>query len=472
MALLNFCKEKVLGRGSFGTVYLIRVETDHKELGNGCFAMREIDYVADEENVDKFVLKEISIQGEKQLHEARQEGRLLSQLNHPNIIRYFDSFESSVTGNLCLVMEYCPGGDVAAVIRQRRGTPFPEQQIVLWFQQLASALNYLHQRKILHRDVKTGNIFVSADSSILKLGDFGVAKVLEKAGQMARTCVGTPGYLSPEICVRKQYNSKSDIWSLGCVLYQLMTLHPPFTGRNMNQLLTAIVRGHFAPMPSRYSYELRQTVATMLRRNPEDRPSACTLLKKRLFSTNSGAPTIANITKRKINPGITVSRKGLGPLAVYAVPLLKPTKTAIKNRNQTIKKDKTIKKDHHQRRKWKPPTQSLIGALSSLCLKEASTYIVRESPDWSLIQLGSHYDSEESPLSDGFKSLSEESYTVERDSESPFHRMERWLVSLEAVHGVKRLKDGQFPLSFLKSYSNPKTYFSFRFSSPCKTRGC
>lgn len=105
---------------------------------------------------------------------------------------------------------------------------------------MASALDYLHQRKILHRDVKTGNIFASRDGRTLKLGDFGAAKVLERTGQMTRTCVGTPTYLSPEICGRQLYDSKSDVWSLGCVLYQMMTLRPPFAGRNLHQLLASV----------------------------------------------------------------------------------------------------------------------------------------------------------------------------------------------------------------------------------------
>lgn len=441
---LNYTKERVLGRGSFGTVYLIRVKTKHRLLfaeDNGLDGGKTMGQVGENES---YVLKEICIRDEKQREAASQEGRLLSQLNHPNIIRYFDSFESSVTGNLCLVMEYCPGGDVAAVIRQRRGVPFDEQQIVLWFQQLASALDYLHQRKILHRDIKTGNIFVTADASVLKLGDFGVAKVLERTGQMARTCVGTPGYLSPEICGRRQYNNKSDIWSLGCVLYQLMTLRPPFTGRNMNQLLSAIVRGHFPPMPARYSYELRQTVATMLRKNPDERPSAEALLKKRVFSIkNLGqSSAVSSIPKRKVNSS-PISRKGLGSLAVYAAPLLRPAKTMVKNKSQLIKKDKN-KKDHQRspRRRWNPPTQTLIGALSSLCLTDASTFTLSKPSRWSLGRLDSICDeSDESPHSDDFELLNEPSNTM-RALETPFHRLERWIFSLEAVHGVKRLKDG------------------------------
>lgn len=436
---LKYTKERILGQGSFGTVFLIRIKNFKNSLKTE--SGRENDDVAETDS--RYVLKDICIRDEKQREAARQECHLLSQLNHSNIIRYFDSFESPVTGNLCLVMEYCPGGDVAAVIRHRRGVPFNERQVVLWFQQLASALNYLHQRKILHRDIKTGNIFVTADSSVVKLGDFGVAKVLEQTGQMARTCVGTPGYFSPEICGRRQYNSKSDIWSLGCVLYQMMTLRPPFTGRNMNQLLCAILRGQFPPMPVRYSYELRQTVATMLKKNPDERPSAEALLKKRLFSfKHLTQQEVPSIPKRKLNTP-TANRKGLGTLAVYAAPLLRPVKT-IKNKSQMIRKDKN-KKDHYPRRRWKPPTQTLIGALSSLCLTETSTVTISNKPSrWSLGRLDSICDdSDESLRSDEFERFNDQQ-SATKTSETPFHRLERWLVSLEAVHGVQRLQNGWF----------------------------
>lgn len=429
----NYIKERVLGRGSFGTVYLIRMNVGTTSAQSLKPDGKEAKPASGHLN---YVLKEICIRDEKQREAARQEGRLLSQLNHANIIRYFDSFESPITDNLCLVMEYCPGGDVAAVIRQRRGVPFAEQQILSWFQQLISALDYLHKRKILHRDIKTGNIFVTANLVVLKLGDFGVAKVLERTGQMARTCVGTPGYLSPEICGNRQYNSKSDIWSLGCVLYQLMTLRPPFTGRNMNQLLISILRGHFPPMPARYSYELRHTVATMLRKNPEDRPSADALLRKRLFSIK---PAHQPVTKRKLLVSSTsTNRKGIGSLSVYANPPrpAKATTLNLKGKNQMVK----TKKD--ARRRWNLPTQTLIGALSSLTLTDAATFTVDDSSRWSLDHLSENSDEESDESQATIDSDIHHTSTVMTFDESPFHRLERWIVSLEAVHGVALLKDG------------------------------
>lgn len=105
------------------------------------------------------------------------------------------------------------------IARQKElGTLFPEHQIVTWLVQMALAMNYVHDKKILHRDLKTQNIFLTSKGDI-KIGDFGIARVLQHTYDCANTAIGTPYYLSPEICQEKPYNQKSDIWSLGCIFY-------------------------------------------------------------------------------------------------------------------------------------------------------------------------------------------------------------------------------------------------------------
>ena len=96
-----------------------------------------------------------------------------------------------------------------------------------WFVQICFAIKYIHDKNILHRDLKLSNIFLSSNGDI-NLGDFGIAKVLDNSDEFAKTIVGTPYYLSPEICLRRPYNQKSDIWSLGCILYELMNMKHAF----------------------------------------------------------------------------------------------------------------------------------------------------------------------------------------------------------------------------------------------------
>lgn len=132
-------------------------------------------------------------------------------------------------------------------------------------------LHYLHSFKILHRDIKTINMFLSKDNKI-KIGDLGVAKLLNQTNNMAHTIVGTPYYLSPELCEEKPYNHKSDIWSLGCILYELCTFRHPFEANNQGALILKIVRGKFNSIPSHYSSELKIMVESLLQKNMARRP--------------------------------------------------------------------------------------------------------------------------------------------------------------------------------------------------------
>jgi NIMA (never in mitosis gene a)-related kinase len=130
----------------------------------------------------------------------------------------------------------------------------------------------LHSNKILHRDIKTINVFLSSGDKV-KLGDLGVAKMLNQTANFAHTIVGTPYYLSPELCEEKPYNHKSDIWSLGCVLYEMCTLRHPFEANNQGALILKIVRGKFDPIPSTFSKELSDMVNALLTRDYKKRPS-------------------------------------------------------------------------------------------------------------------------------------------------------------------------------------------------------
>uniref|UniRef100_A0A452J7C6 non-specific serine/threonine protein kinase n=1 Tax=Gopherus agassizii TaxID=38772 RepID=A0A452J7C6_9SAUR len=154
------------------------------------------------------------------------------------------------------------------------------KQILAWFVQISLGLKHIHDRKVLHRDIKAQNIFLSNNGMVAKLGDFGIARMLNNTMELARTCVGTPYYLSPEICENRPYNNKTDIWSLGCVLYELCTLKHPFEGNSLHQLVLNICRGHFIPVSPKYSYDLRILISQLFKISPRDRPSINSILKK------------------------------------------------------------------------------------------------------------------------------------------------------------------------------------------------
>ncbi|NXW06047.1 NEK1 kinase, partial [Fregetta grallaria] len=186
-------------------------------------------------------------------------------------------------GCLYIVMDYCEGGDLFKKINAQKGILFSEDQILDWFVQICLALKHIHDRKILHRDIKSQNIFLTKDGTI-QLGDFGIARVLNSTAELARTCIGTPYYLSPEICQNKPYNNKSDIWALGCVLYEMCTLKHAFEAGNMKNLVLKIISGPFPPVSMHYSYDLRNLLSQLFKRNPRNRPSVNSILEKNFIA--------------------------------------------------------------------------------------------------------------------------------------------------------------------------------------------
>ncbi|XP_023219561.1 serine/threonine-protein kinase Nek1-like [Centruroides sculpturatus] len=250
-----------------------------KKLGEGSFGRA---LLASGSNNEFCVIKEIGISRMscKEFDEAKKEVEVLSQMQHPNIVTYRDSFEED--GTLYIIMDYCDGGDLYTRINNQKGIPFPEDVILDWFVQICLAVKHVHDRKILHRDIKSQNIFLTKNG-VVKLGDFGIARVLNSTSELARTCIGTPYYLSPEICENKPYNNKSDIWALGCVLYELCTLKHAFEAKNMKNLVLKIIRGSYPPVPPHYSYELRNLINQLFKRNPRDRPTINAILRKPLI---------------------------------------------------------------------------------------------------------------------------------------------------------------------------------------------
>ncbi|XP_021075166.1 serine/threonine-protein kinase Nek3 [Mus pahari] len=243
---------RVIGQGSFGRVLLVL-----QESSNQTFAMKEIRLLKSDTQT------------------SRKEAVLLAKMKHPNIVAFKESFEAE--GHLYIVMEYCDGGDLMQKIKQQKGKLFPEDTILNWFIQICLGVNHIHKRRVLHRDIKSKNVFLTHNGKV-KLGDFGSARLLSSPMAFACTYVGTPYYVPPEIWENLPYNNKSDIWSLGCILYELCALKHPFQANSWKNLILKICQGPIHPLPALYSCKLQGLVKQMLKRNPSHRPSATTLL--------------------------------------------------------------------------------------------------------------------------------------------------------------------------------------------------
>mmetsp|Transcript_23817 Transcript_23817/g.66960 ORF Transcript_23817/g.66960 Transcript_23817/m.66960 type:complete len:997 (-) Transcript_23817:29-3019(-) len=252
---------KVLGEGAFGKVYLMR---HRQERTLQCVKVIKI------KNIPK-----------KEREACRAEVQLMKRLRHPNIVAYRDSFLARNRESLCIVMTYCDGGDLGNQITQaaKRRRPFTEAKVLHWFVQMALGLHYMHANRVLHRDLKTQNIFLLGNGRLV-LGDLGISKVLEGTLDFAQTCIGTPYYMSPEIFKNKPYNHKSDIWALGCVLYECATLNHAFDANSLNGLACKIVRGKYPPVSSRYSKHLSDLVGAMLATQPSQRPTLEAILRR------------------------------------------------------------------------------------------------------------------------------------------------------------------------------------------------
>eukprot|EP01006_Ploeotia_vitrea_P029307 TRINITY_DN61873_c0_g1_i1.p1 TRINITY_DN61873_c0_g1~~TRINITY_DN61873_c0_g1_i1.p1 ORF type:complete len:1157 (+),score=142.73 TRINITY_DN61873_c0_g1_i1:158-3472(+) len=204
---------------------------------------------------------------------CRNEVRVLRRLSHPCIVTYVDHFESRQI--LFIVTEFADSGDLGTLIKQhqQQKSPLNEEQVLRYFAQVLLAVKHVHDKKILHRDLKPANVFLTNQGRLVKLGDFGISTVLRNSVAVARTQCGTPLYFSPELCQHQPYNSKTDVWSLGCLLYELCALKPAFEAQNLPVLVNQICSGTCKPLPAHYSPDLRNLVSALLIREPTMRPS-------------------------------------------------------------------------------------------------------------------------------------------------------------------------------------------------------
>lgn len=254
---------KPIGKGKFAVVYRARRRSDGETVA----------------------LKRISVDmiDQKARDKCLKEVRLLQSLDHPNIIQYMDSFISD--NDLVIVFEWAAAGDLKRQLRkaQERNVGFDERLIWKYFSQICDAIRHMHEKRIMHRDLKPANIFLTLDGTI-KVGDLGLSRELSEHTVQAHSKVGTPLYMSPEVLRGDGYDFKSDVWSLGCLLYELAMLKSPFKseGLNLFSLFQKISQGQYEQLPETYSEELRTLAYAMISTRPEDRPDIGTVCEEAL----------------------------------------------------------------------------------------------------------------------------------------------------------------------------------------------
>lgn len=261
---------------------------------------------------------------QKEREQLTAEFNILSSLRHPNIVAYYHREHLKASQDLYLYMEYCGGGDLSMVIKNLKKTNKYAEEDFVWriLSQLVTALYRCHygsdpaqvgtnvlgpaskpsglkgkqaQVTILHRDLKPENIFLGSDNTV-KLGDFGLSKLMQ-SHDFASTYVGTPFYMSPEICAAERYTLRSDIWAVGCIMYELCQKEPPFNARTHIQLVQKIREGRFAPLPDCYSPELKSVIGSCLRVNPDHRPDTASLINLPIIRLMRKEKEVVDVSK-------------------------------------------------------------------------------------------------------------------------------------------------------------------------------
>lgn len=260
-SLADFKQLALLGEGAYSTVYK---------------AMR----LADSEiyAVKKVKLPSLS---DKEKQNALNEVRLLASVHSEHIIAYKEAFFDDKTRCLCIVMEFSDSGDLFQQITkcQKEKTHMREADVWRYIGGMAHGLKALHDMRILHRDLKCANVFLSTKGAdiVAMLGDFNVSKVAKRGLCMTQT--GTPYYASPEVWRDMPYDAKSDMWSLGCVIYEMVALRPPFRAEDMEGLYRKVLRGQYPRIPQHFSHDLSEVIGVLLQVNPQHRPSVDQLLQ-------------------------------------------------------------------------------------------------------------------------------------------------------------------------------------------------
>uniref|UniRef100_F6W8V2 non-specific serine/threonine protein kinase n=3 Tax=Ciona intestinalis TaxID=7719 RepID=F6W8V2_CIOIN len=277
--------------GLIGKVVAKRYHID-KELGKGKYGIAL--QVSDrEDNNMKKVLKRVQIASCRDIQTVRQEAGILSSLNHKYIVQFLSSFFDGDW--FCIIMELCEGGTLATKIEYAKSEQLPidAQDILRWTYQVLDGLQYAHSRdkKVLHRDIKPSNILLVGNDA--KLSDFGCSKQLDASTYQASSIVGTILYLAPEVHNDQVYSDKSDVWSVGCILYELFTLQPICGSAAVAmQIIPYLKHMDTMPTPTLPDERFQDLFLRMMEKDPRNRASAAEVLEDRhfeVFQTNNGS---------------------------------------------------------------------------------------------------------------------------------------------------------------------------------------
>lgn len=251
----KYAKEKLLGNGAYGEAWLCRNTETNKYSVVKCMSLPSM--------------------SRKERAYAESEVQCLAAISHPNIVKFFDSFSDGQT--LYIAMEYANGGDLRKHIKARSGKKdyLHESEALFIFIQVVLAINYIHSKNMLHRDIKSANVLISSNG-LVKLADFGFSQQYEDtvSNAVAKTFCGTPYYLAPELWKNRRYSNKAEVWSLGVFLYELLALQRPFTAPSLKGLMDEVLLGKYPPLPARYSAEASELVGMLLQPNTALRPTA------------------------------------------------------------------------------------------------------------------------------------------------------------------------------------------------------